>query len=330
MSAGYVAVQWNRRKLVYDAIALAAIALYIGSFIAIRLAIDPPKDWAAVADLRLQAFGSCAFLLLTFILAIGPLTRLDRRFLPVLYNRRHLGVMTFVLVAIHFAYMFAWFDAINALPHVTDDVTAWGDYAKFIGFPFKTLGFAAFLVLFLLAATSHDFWLAFLTPGTWKTLHMALYVAYGLAAIHVALGAMQEERTLSLPLMLFGCVGVVAALHVVAAWREHRHDRGTAPGSDGWIAVGPLLSIPDQAALIVAAPGGERICAPISRGRSGKGASSTAASPARGTATNTGSTTAARRRPIPRRSRPIRSASRTGSSRSTRIRCRPERRRPSR
>jgi DMSO/TMAO reductase YedYZ heme-binding membrane subunit/nitrite reductase/ring-hydroxylating ferredoxin subunit len=259
MSAGYVAVQWNRRKLVYDAIALAAIALYIGSFIAIRLAIDPPKDWAAVADLRLQAFGSCAFLLLTFILAIGPLTRLDRRFLPVLYNRRHLGVMTFVLVAIHFAYMFAWFDAINALPHVTDDVTAWGDYAKFIGFPFKTLGFAAFLVLFLLAATSHDFWLAFLTPGTWKTLHMALYVAYGLAAIHVALGAMQEERTLSLPLMLFGCVGVVAALHVVAAWREHRHDRGTAPGSDGWIAVGPLLSIPDQAALIVAAPGGERI-----------------------------------------------------------------------
>ena len=31
------------------------------------------------------------------ILSIGPLARLDRRFLPLLYNRRHLGVTMFVL-----------------------------------------------------------------------------------------------------------------------------------------------------------------------------------------------------------------------------------------
>ena len=31
------------------------------------------------------------------------------------------------------------------------------------------------------------------------------------------------------------------------------------PASEGWLAVGPPLSIPDQAARIVAAPGGERI-----------------------------------------------------------------------
>ena len=43
------------------------------------------------------AFGSCAFVMLTVILSIGPLARLDRRFLPLLYNRRHFGVLTFVI-----------------------------------------------------------------------------------------------------------------------------------------------------------------------------------------------------------------------------------------
>src|SRR5205085_9816967 len=53
--------------------------------------------------------------------------------------------------------------------------------------------------------------------------------------------------------------GIVAALHLVAGWRERAKDRGAAPGSDCWIAVGAPASIPDKAARIVAAPGGERI-----------------------------------------------------------------------
>ena len=32
MSVGFRAVQWNRAKLVYDAIVLVAIALYLGGF----------------------------------------------------------------------------------------------------------------------------------------------------------------------------------------------------------------------------------------------------------------------------------------------------------
>ena len=46
-----------------------------------------------------------------------------------------------------------------------------------------------------MAATSHDYWLAFLSPRVWKALHMALYVAYGLVVMHVALGAMQDDTT---------------------------------------------------------------------------------------------------------------------------------------
>ena len=41
----------------------------------------------------------------------------------------------------------------------------------------KALGIAALLILFLLAATSHDYWLTFLGPSVWKRLHMALYLA---------------------------------------------------------------------------------------------------------------------------------------------------------
>ena len=35
MSAGYRAVQWNRQKLVYDAIMLGGVALYIVAFVLI-------------------------------------------------------------------------------------------------------------------------------------------------------------------------------------------------------------------------------------------------------------------------------------------------------
>ena len=76
--------------------------------------------------------------------------------------------------------MIEWYEAQGSLPSLLTELTNWSDYAKFIGFPFKVIGFAALLLLFLLAATSHDFWLSFLSPPVWKWLHMTLYVAYGL------------------------------------------------------------------------------------------------------------------------------------------------------
>ena len=88
---------------------------------------------------------------------------------------------------------------------------------------------------------------------------MALYVAYGLVVMHVALGIMQGERTPLIPLMLVGGFGIVAVLHLIAGWRERTGDQGNADATDGWIAVGPPYAIPDKGARIVAAPGGERI-----------------------------------------------------------------------
>ena len=163
MSVGFRAVQWNRAKRVYDGILLAAVALFLALFTALHWRWHPPKDNLEAIDIGIRAFGTCAFVMLTAILWIGPLARLDRRFRPLLYNRRHFGVLTFLVALVHVALLLSWYLAQGNLASLGAELTKWPDYAKFIGFPFKTLGIAALLILFLMAATSHDFWLAFLS-----------------------------------------------------------------------------------------------------------------------------------------------------------------------
>src|SRR5258706_2849747 len=101
MSAGFRAVQWNRAKLVYDGILLAGVVLYIGAYLTLVYWLDPPKDQPAAIDLRIRAFGTCAFFMLTVILSIGPLARLDSRFLTLPYHRRHFHLLTFFFVRVH-------------------------------------------------------------------------------------------------------------------------------------------------------------------------------------------------------------------------------------
>jgi DMSO/TMAO reductase YedYZ heme-binding membrane subunit len=146
MSSAFRAVQWNRTKLVYDGILLAGVALYIGAYMILVYWLDPPKDLPAAIDLRIRAFGSCAFFMLTIILSIGPLARLDRRFLLLLYNRRHFGVLTFFVALLHASFMVEWFAVQNALPSLYDELTKVSDYGKFIGFPFKALGLLALVI----------------------------------------------------------------------------------------------------------------------------------------------------------------------------------------
>jgi nitrite reductase/ring-hydroxylating ferredoxin subunit/DMSO/TMAO reductase YedYZ heme-binding membrane subunit len=259
MSGGYQAVMWNRAKYTYDAILLLGVGAYIAGFISIGALSHPPTSAPEWIDLRVRAFGTCAFLMLTIILSIGPLARLNPKFLPLLYNRRHFGVLTFFIAAYHAWSMVEWFAVQNALPNLVQEFIDWPNYLKFIGFPFKMLGLAALAILLLMAATSHDYWLNFLGPPAWKALHMAVYFAYGLVVLHVMLGAVQNDCGPFIPLLLGISASTVALLHLFAGWRERTIDRGKAAGSDGWLMVGPPQSIPDKGARIVAAPGGERI-----------------------------------------------------------------------
>jgi nitrite reductase/ring-hydroxylating ferredoxin subunit/DMSO/TMAO reductase YedYZ heme-binding membrane subunit len=255
MSAGFKAVQWNRRKLIYDGILIAGVVLFIGTFMTVGALRNPPADMPAWIGLRIKAFGTCAFVMLIIVLTIGPLARLSPRFLPLLYNRRHFGVLTFLVALVHAYSVVDWFAVQGAMGDLMNEMVASPGYGKFIGFPIKALGLFGLTVLFLLAATSHDFWLAFLTPRVWKALHMALYAAYGVLVMHVALGVMQEDRRIFIPILLGGSFALVAALHIAAAWRE----REAAQEHDGWLIVGAPDAIPEKKARIVTAPDGERI-----------------------------------------------------------------------
>jgi methionine sulfoxide reductase heme-binding subunit len=98
MSVQYGAISWNRQKKVYDLTLVSLLVLYLAVFIGVSAWRNPS---ATAETLLIRALGTVAFLLLNVVLCIGPLSRLDRRFLPLLYNRRHLGVTTFLLGLAH-------------------------------------------------------------------------------------------------------------------------------------------------------------------------------------------------------------------------------------
>jgi hypothetical protein len=89
MSTSYQAVGWNRQKKIYDWIIFCFCMLYIAVFSGLTLAYNPQVTFET---LLIRSTSTLAVLLLTIILSIGPLCRINNKFLPLLYNRRHLGV----------------------------------------------------------------------------------------------------------------------------------------------------------------------------------------------------------------------------------------------
>lgn len=250
MSASYQAVSWNPVKRSYD-LAIAAISFaYLLAFLGVGILLHPN---ATVETLLIRGFGTLAFLLLHGILMIGPLCRLDARFLPLLYNRRHLGVTVFLAGLVHGVFaliQFHGFGNVNPILSLFDSGASWMDASRF---PFQILGAVALLLLFLMAATSHDYWLQQLSAPTWKRLHMLVYVAYGLLVAHVAFGALQSERGLaSLALVMAGAL-TLCYLHLAAAGKTAPLDREV-----GFHEVCRVDDIPEGRAKM-ACVGGERV-----------------------------------------------------------------------
>lgn len=257
MSLGYRAVGWNRQKRRYDLVVVLGVALYLGVFVVLGAARDAN---ATAETLMIRGCGSAALLLLHVVLVIGPLARLDRRFLPLLYNRRHLGVTTFLLALAHGGLALFQFHALGDVDPLVSLFSAESRWDSLAWFPFQPLGFAALAILFLMAATSHDFWLANLTPPVWKALHMGVYVAYVLIVAHVALGTLQAETSPGLAAALGAGILVVCGLHLAAARRERARDdewRGTRD-PEGFVDVCAVGAIADGRAQVVTLAG-ERV-----------------------------------------------------------------------
>lgn len=263
MSVQYNPVIWNRNKYIYDAILIIGVILYIYLYIRIGPFFQDVTRPIDGAILRMRAFGSCAFVMLTVILCIGPLARLDTRFLPLLYNRRHFGVLTAGVAAVHANYVLGWYFAFTPIDKYVALLGSNTSYGQILGFPFIALGIGALIILFVLAATSHDFWLSFLTAPLWKGLHMMIYAAYSLVVLHIALGALQGAGDPIFTAVVAASVVAVCGLHVVTGRREAGVDRDVTAedvSADGaWVTVGEVDEIANNRAKIVALPGYDRI-----------------------------------------------------------------------
>ncbi len=256
MSVAYRAVQWSGHKRVYDAVAVAGIALFVAVFFTVSKVIHAGDRAASDEILLIRASGACAMVMLHLILCIGPLARLNPVFLPVLYNRRHLGVLTALVAMIHALGVIGYYHGFGVVSPLVSLLESNTNVGSLRAFPFEWLGLAALVILLIMAATSHDFWLKNLSPAVWKRLHMLVYVAYALLVGHVALGSLQADTGWLTPTLTLAGLAVISSLHIAAAGRESRRDK--IAGDSDWIDVGAIDEIPESRARTVCA-GGERI-----------------------------------------------------------------------
>ena len=254
MSHDFVPVQWNRQKYIYDGVLLAAIFIFLATFI---VSGSNAKS-GNMMILMIRSFGACAIVLLHIVLAIGPLARLSDRFKPLLYNRRHFGVITALIGLVHAGLALMMYHGMGVINPIASALGGYGDYGIPIDFPFESLGFVALIILLIMAATSHDFWLSRLKPPVWKALHMSVYVAYTALVGHVALGTAQFDKGPALLIAISIGAAFLVFLHFAALIKGRGLDAKSTQESD-WINVGAPLSIPMNKAVTVTPKSGERI-----------------------------------------------------------------------
>ena len=229
------------------------VVLFIISFLLVSFLsnfILFPK--ANVATVIIRSFGLLSIVLLHIILSIGPICRINSRFLPLLYNRRHLGVIFFMVVSIHACISIFWFHGNGNINPLLSIFTSNTHYNSFLFFPFQTLGFLAYLILLLMAFTSHDFWLATLSPKVWKSLHMMVYVAYFLVVLHVVLGILQFENNLLIYLFIFFGLVFLSIIHIWAGIKSYTFDQiQNKVDEEGWHLVCDIDEIENDKAKMV-------------------------------------------------------------------------------
>ncbi|ESQ74958.1 hypothetical protein ABAC402_11180 [Asticcacaulis sp. AC402] len=259
MSHDYRMVQWNPFKKVFDVFLAIGVVAFLAVYALGSTMAQPAGNALTPIQLGIRMSGTAAFILLTLILCIGPLARLSVRFNPALYNRRHAGVLCFFLVCLHAALVILWYHGFSTVNPFISLLISNPRYESIQGFPFESLGLAAFFILFLLAATSHDFWNAILGPSVWKALHMGVYFAYVLVVGHIMLGAAQSARFDLYAWLVAGAALFVCGLHLLAAVRERARDSARPLEKDGWMNAGVAETIDTGRARILTPPKGERI-----------------------------------------------------------------------
>ncbi|WP_299866429.1 Rieske 2Fe-2S domain-containing protein [uncultured Roseobacter sp.] len=267
MSVKYIPVQWNPNKYIYDVVMLLGVALFLYVFLYAAPGILSHERPINSQVHNARAFGACAFVMLTVILCIGPLARLDPRFLPLLYNRRHFGVMTVFVAITHAGYIVDWYFAFSSSNKYEALLFANTSYGQLAGFPFEVFGIFALFTLILLAATSHDFWMKFLSPPVWKRIHYLIYPAYLSVVAHVSFGILQDQQNHAFTVIFIGGAAAVGALHLMAALKERSADRALASEVADWVPVCDISEMKDGFAKIKLLANGERVAVYLNDGK---------------------------------------------------------------
>lgn len=158
------------------------------------------------------ATGWWGLTLLLCTLAITPIRRFTR-WKRVIRMRRLVGLFAFSYVTLHL---------LNYL--VLDQFFAWDYIAEdILERPFITIGFAAWLILLLLAMTSTTGWIRRL-GGRWRSLHSLVYVAAALGTLHFTWKVKADTRE---PLVFAVVLAVLLATRLPDL-RRRRRSRKTA------------------------------------------------------------------------------------------------------
>lgn len=153
-----------------------------------------------------RATGTWTLVFLCITLGITPVRRLTGWNWLSLY-RRMFGLYAFFYVCLHFT-TYIWFDKWFDLQEILKDV---------VKRPFITVGFAAFLLLIPLAATSNNFMTRKLGGKRWQHLHRLTYLICILGVVHYW---WLVKRDLTQPIIY----GSVVAVFLIARllWRKAR------------------------------------------------------------------------------------------------------------
>ena len=155
--------------------------------------------------------GWWALVLLTATLAITPLRRLLRRPDWIRY-RRLLGLFAFFYATLHFL-TYLVLDQFFGWSYILEDI---------LERPFITVGFASWLILLALAATSTRASIRRLKKN-WQKLHRWIYVAALAGGLHYLWKVKADTRE---PLLFLGLIAFLLLLRVWLS-RKGRVRRGT-------------------------------------------------------------------------------------------------------
>lgn len=165
----------------------------------------------------------------------------------------------FLAALVHSGLVLLYYGSFGNRFPVAAAVDGYQSFGSISGFPFEILGLGALLILFAMAATSHDFWLSFLTPRSWKALHMMVYVAYVLVLLHVFFGILQSEQDPIYGILMTTGAGIVTTLHLVVGLYESKRDASGLASNTQWVDIGEVNDFKQSCGRVIFLENQERV-----------------------------------------------------------------------